>query len=51
MDTANKADVEIRLPSGQTDTLNGRDANKLYVIQEGGKILKSDPLNGKKQTK
>lgn len=51
LDTAIKADIEIRWPSGQTDTLKGLDANKLYVIQEGGKILKSDPLNGKKQTK
>ena len=46
LDTAKKADVEIRWPSGQTDTLNSLAANHLYVIQEGGKILKSDALRG-----
>lgn len=42
LDTATKADVEIRWPSGQTDTLKGLAANHLYVIQEGGKILKTE---------
>jgi len=40
---AKKADlVEIRWPSGQVDTLQDLDANRLYVIEEGGKILKSE---------
>jgi hypothetical protein len=51
LDTAKKADVEIRWPSGQTDTLNGLDANRLHVIQEGGKLLKSDPLRATSNTK
>jgi len=42
LDQAKTADVEIRWPSGQTDSLKNLDANRLYVIQEGGKILKSD---------
>jgi len=40
---AKKADaVEIRWPSGTVDTLKDLDVNRLYVIQEGGKILKAD---------
>ncbi len=40
---AKKVDlVEIRWPSGKVDTLTDLDVNRLYVIQEGGKILKSD---------
>jgi hypothetical protein len=38
--------VEIRWPSGALDTLKDLDANKLYVIEEGGKILKAAALNG-----
>jgi hypothetical protein len=34
--------VEIRWPSGVIDRLKDLDANRLYVIQEGGKILKTD---------
>jgi enediyne biosynthesis protein E4 len=34
--------VEIRWPSGNIDTLNNLQVNRLYVIQEGGKILKSE---------
>jgi len=30
----------------QTDSLQNLDANRLLVIQEGGKILKSDALRG-----
>ncbi len=42
LDHAVKADVvEIRWPSGTVDTLKTLDANHLYVIQEGGKILKT----------
>ena len=36
--------VEIRWLSGQVDLLKNLDANRLYVIQEGGRILKSDAL-------
>ncbi len=40
---AKKVDlVEIRWPSGNVDTLGDLDVNRLYVIEEGGKILKSD---------
>jgi len=45
LDQAKKVDmVEIRWLSGQVDQLKNLDANQLYVIQEGGKILKSGPL-------
>jgi hypothetical protein len=36
--------VEIRWLSGQVDTLKDLQANQLYVIQEGGKILQNGPL-------
>jgi hypothetical protein len=36
--------VEIRWLSGQVDKLKDLEPNQLYVIQEGGKILKSGPL-------
>jgi len=40
---AKKVDrLEIRWPSGATDTLKDLDANRLYVIQEGGKIVGTD---------
>jgi hypothetical protein len=43
LDQAAKVDmVEIRWLSGQVDQLKNLDVNQLYVIQEGGKILKSD---------
>ncbi|HEV2710315.1 MAG TPA: CRTAC1 family protein [Edaphobacter sp.] len=42
LDHAMKADVvEIRWPSGVKDKLTDLAANHLYVIQEGGKILKT----------
>jgi hypothetical protein len=42
LDKAEKADaVEISWPSGQKDILHDLAANHLYVIEEGGKILKS----------
>jgi enediyne biosynthesis protein E4 len=34
--------VEIRWPSGAVDTLKDLDVNRLYVVEEGGKILKSE---------
>jgi len=51
LDQAKKVDsVEIRWPSGTVDTLKDLDVNRLYVIQEGGKILKSDDFGvGKKK--
>jgi hypothetical protein len=42
LDQATKVDmVEIRWLSGQIDQLRDLDVNRLYVIEEGGKILKS----------
>ena len=42
LDQAVKADVvEIRWPTGAVDTLKDLPANHLYVVQEGGKILRS----------
>jgi hypothetical protein len=41
LDHATKADVEIRWPSGTIDKIPGLASNHLYVIQEGGKILKT----------
>jgi hypothetical protein len=46
LDQAKKADsVEIRWPSGAVDTLRDLAANRLYVIQEGGKILRTDDFS------
>jgi hypothetical protein len=40
---AKKVDLlEIRWPSGAVDALKDLEVNRLYVIQEGGKILKID---------
>jgi hypothetical protein len=40
---AKKVDlVEIRWPSGAVDILKDLNVNCLHVIQEGGKILKTD---------
>jgi hypothetical protein len=40
---AKKVDlVEIRWPSGSVDTLKDLDVKRLYVVQEGGKVLKTD---------
>jgi hypothetical protein len=45
LDQAKKVDaVEIKWLSGHIDELQDLEVNRLYVIQEGGKILKSDPL-------
>jgi hypothetical protein len=42
---ANTVDlVEIRWLSGQVDKLKDLKSNQIYVIQEGGTILKSGPL-------
>ncbi len=46
LEQATKVDkVEIRWLSGQVDELKDLDVNKLYVIQEGGKILKAEALH------
>jgi hypothetical protein len=43
LDQATKVDsVEIRWLSGQVDRLTDLAVNRLYVIQEGGKILKTE---------
>jgi len=45
LELATKVDlVEIRWLSGQIDKLQDLEVNRLYVIQEGGKILKSESL-------
>ena len=42
---AKKVDaVEIRWPSGAVDTLKDLEVNRLYVVEEGGKILKNEIL-------
>jgi len=45
LDQATKVDiVEIKWLSGQVDQIKDLEVNRLYVIQEGGKILKSEVL-------
>ena len=45
LNDAKKVDlVEIRWPSGSVDTLKNLDVNRLYVVEEGGKILKNEEL-------
>jgi len=52
LDRAAKVDkVEIRWPNGNTDTLGALEANRLYTLQEGGKILKVEELSGAKSEK
>jgi hypothetical protein len=42
LDNASRADlVEIAWPSGAKDKLSNLPANRLYVVQEGGKILRT----------
>jgi hypothetical protein len=41
--------VEIRWLSGQVDQLKDLDVNRLYVIQEGGKILSAEELKPAKK--
>jgi enediyne biosynthesis protein E4 len=46
LNEAKKVDlIEIRWPSGAVDTLKDLDVNRLYVIEEGGKVLKSEALS------
>jgi hypothetical protein len=45
LDRATQADtVEIVWPSGQKDTLSNLAANHLYVVEEGGKVLKTTAM-------
>ncbi len=44
LDLATAADVDIAWPSGARDSLKALAANHLYVIQEGGKVLKTMPM-------
>ena len=45
LNDAKKVDlVEIRWPSGAVDTLKDLDVNRLYVVEEGGKVLKNEAL-------
>jgi hypothetical protein len=45
LDQAKRVDsVQVRWLSGQVDQFSDLDVNRLYVLQEGGKILKSDAL-------
>ena len=42
--------VEIHWPSGTVDTLKDLDVNRLYVIEEGGRVLKNEALLGGRKT-
>ena len=46
LDSAKTADVELVWPSGVKDLLRDLAANKLYVIEEGGKVLRTMEMNG-----
>jgi hypothetical protein len=51
LEQATKVDlVEILWLSGQVDRLKDLDVNRLYVIQEGGKILSSEVLKPARKT-
>ena len=41
-DAAKVDSLEIRWPSGKVDVLKDLAVNKLYVVEEGGKVLKSE---------
>ena len=50
LDKAETVDsIEIRWPSGQVDTWKKLEANKLYVLAEGGKLLKAETMAGWKK--
>jgi enediyne biosynthesis protein E4 len=42
--------VELRWLSGHTDQLKDLEVNRLYVIQEGGRILKAVELTPARKT-
>jgi len=51
LEQATKVDtIEIRWLSGQVDQVNNLEVNRLYVIQEGGKILKAEKLQAAKKS-
>jgi hypothetical protein len=46
---AKKVDkLEIRWPSGVVDVLKDLEVNKLYVVEEGGKVIKAEGYGKKK---
>ena len=48
LDQATRADtLEIQWPSGAKDTLKDLQANRLYVVEEGGKILRTMAMGPK----
>jgi hypothetical protein len=50
LNDAKKVDViEIRWPSGAVDMLKDLEVNRLYVVEEGGKILKKEVLAAQKK--
>jgi hypothetical protein len=49
---ATKVDkLEIRWPNGSTDVLGALEANRLYTVQEGGKVLKVEELGKRRARK
>jgi hypothetical protein len=45
LNDAKKVDlIEVRWPSGAVDALKDLEVNRLYVIEEGGKLLKNEAL-------
>jgi hypothetical protein len=46
LDAATTADVELAWPSGVKDVVRGLVVNRLYVIEEGGKVLKTMAMTG-----
>ncbi len=47
---AKKVDlVEIKWPSGAVDSLKDLDVNRLYVVEEGGRVLKTMEMVGAKK--
>ncbi len=47
LDTAPTANVDIAWPSGHTDHLKDLPANNLYVVEEGGKLLKTQSMGSR----
>jgi hypothetical protein len=48
LDQAKKVDrLEIRWPSGQVDVWKDLAVNRMYVVEEGGKVLKVVEFGGK----
>jgi hypothetical protein len=43
--------VEVRWPSGQLDTFNNLEVNRLYVLQEGNKLPEAKELAGFKKSR